>query len=305
MRIWSVANQKGGVGKTTTAVALACLLADRGKRVLMLDLDPQASLGSYFGHSPENVEHSSFRLFVPPGKLTDQIVSGCIHATGYPQLSLVPGSTALATLERSAVSQEGMGLAIARTLGRLWDDYDYALIDSPPTLGVLLINALAASEQLIVPVQTEYLAIKGVERMLNTLQMVNRSRRQPLPFLMVPTLFDRRTQASVTSIRYMRKTWPEYVWNAAIPVDTRLRDASAKGVTPLALDPQSRGIQAYGSLLKTLLKAEADRFAVSGALALAARGYVRNGPASPLQPCCLKSMAWTWQHRCMNWAEFH
>lgn len=267
MRIWSVANQKGGVGKTTTAVALASLLAARGKRVLMLDLDPQASLGSYFGHSPENVEHSSFRLFVPPGKLSEQIVSGCIHDTGYPQLSLVPGSTALATLERSAVSQEGMGLAIARTLGRLWDDYDYALIDSPPTLGVLLINALAASEQLIVPVQTEFLAIKGVERMLNTLQMVNRSRRQPLPFLMVPTLFDRRTQASVSSIRYMRKTWPDYVWNAAIPVDTRLRDASAKGVTPLALDPQSRGIQAYGSLLKTLLKAEADRFAVSGAVA--------------------------------------
>ena len=92
--------------------------------------------------------------------------------------------------------------------------------------------------------------------MLNTLQMVNRSRRKKLPYLMVPTLFDRRTQAGVASFRYLRRTWPEQVWQSAVPVDTRLRDASSRGVTPLMLDPQSRGIQAYGSLLKTLLKME-------------------------------------------------
>jgi len=261
MHVWSVANQKGGVGKTTTTVALSSLLADRGKRVLMLDLDPQGSLGSYFGHAPEQAANSSFEWFVGPGRLSDQVLRQCIQPTAYKNLMLVPGSTALATLERSAVTQEGMGLAISRALSKLWDDFDYVLIDSPPTLGVLLINALAASEQLIVPVQTEFLAIKGVERMLNTLQMVNRSRRHPLPFLMVPTLFDRRTHASVSSFRYMRKTWPEVTWQAAIPVDTRLRDASSQGVTPLSLDPESRGVQAYGSLLKTLLKMEADRLA--------------------------------------------
>jgi chromosome partitioning protein len=265
MRVWSVANQKGGVGKTTTTVALGCLLADRGKRVLMLDLDPQGSLGSYFGYSPEQVEQSSFHWFAAPGKLADDVLRGCIRQTDANNLHLVPGSTALATLERSAVTQEGMGLAISRALSRLWDDYDYVLIDSPPTLGVLLINAMAASERLIIPVQTEFLAIKGVERMLNTLNMVNRSRRQPLPYLLVPTLFDRRTQASVSSFRHMRKTWPDVTWHAAIPVDTRLRDASSRGVTPLALDPESRGIQAYGSLLKTLLKAESELASTSGA----------------------------------------
>lgn len=270
MRVWSVANQKGGVGKTTTTVALGCLLAAQDKRVLMLDLDPQGSLGSYFGHSPEAATHSSFDWFAPTGKLDDSQLDASIHTTDTPRLFLVPGTTALATLERNAVSQEGMGLAVSRALARLWDRFDYVIIDSPPTLGVLLVNALAASEQVIVPVQTEFLAIKGVERMLNTLQMINRSRRQPLPYLLVPTLFDRRTQAGVSSFRHLRKTWPDHVWNSAIPVDTRLRDASSRGVTPLALDPASRGIQAYASLLKTLLK-------TSSQVAPAAAGAVAHG----------------------------
>lgn len=256
MRVWAVANQKGGVGKTTTTVALGCLLASQGRRVLMLDLDPQASLGSYFGFRPDEAGASSYHWFAAPGQLDTALLHESIRATRSPGLSVVPGSTALATLERSAVNVEGMGLAVSRALAVLWDLYDYVIIDSPPTLGVLLINALAASQRLIIPVQTEFLAIKGVERMLNTLQMVNRSRRQPLPYLMVPTLFDRRTQASVSSYRHLRKTWPDHTWHAAIPVDTRLRDASARGVTPLELDADSRGIQAYGSLLKTLLLQE-------------------------------------------------
>jgi chromosome partitioning protein len=134
MHVWSVANQKGGVGKTTTTVALSSLLADRGKRVLMLDLDPQGSLGSYFGHAPEQAANSSFEWFVGPGRLSDQDLRQCIQPTAYKNLMLVPGSTALATLERSAVTQEGMGLAISRALSKLWDDFDYVLIDSPPTL---------------------------------------------------------------------------------------------------------------------------------------------------------------------------
>lgn len=220
----------------------------------MVDLDPQGSLSSYFRLDPETLQDTSLELFTEFSSLDHERVSSLIRKTAYPRLHLLPASTALATLERKAVSQEGMGLAVSRALTLLWDDFDYVLLDSPPTLGVLLINAVAACEKLVIPVQTEYLAIKGLERMMHTLRMITRSRRQPLDCLLVPTLFDRRTQAGVSSLLYLRNHYPEQLWRAAIPVDTRLRDASAKGVTPLSLDRESRGMRAYASLLKALLE---------------------------------------------------
>ncbi|MDP1931994.1 MAG: ParA family protein [Gammaproteobacteria bacterium] len=253
MHIWAVANQKGGVGKTTTTVALGGLLAESGARVLLLDLDPQGSLTTYFGHNPEILSRSSFDLFQPMNAVTREGLLQTVQSTAHQNLWLLPASTALATLERKAVGQEGMGLAISRTLSLLWDDYDYVLIDSPPTLGVLLINALAACELILIPVQTEFLAIKGLERMLHTLGMVMRSRQKPLRHVLIPTLFDRRTQAGVLSLRRLRGTYPQEIWRSVIPVDTRLRDASSRGVTPSALDPASRGVRAYGLLLKNLL----------------------------------------------------
>jgi chromosome partitioning protein len=253
MHVWAIANQKGGVGKTTTTVALGSLLAERGSRVLMLDLDPQGSLTTYFRLDPETVQPSSYDLFVRAGEMDARALLACVQPTAYPNLSLLPANTALAALERSLTGKEGMGLAVSRGLALLWEEFDYVLIDSPPTLGVLLINALAACELILIPVQTEFLAIKGLERMLNTLRMVMHSRHKPLRYLIVPTLFDRRTQASMSSLRSLRSTYPDQVWHSAIPIDTRLRDASARGVTPGAIDADSRGIRAYASLLKTVV----------------------------------------------------
>jgi chromosome partitioning protein len=254
VHIWAVANQKGGVGKTTSVVTLSGLLADAGHRVLMVDLDPHGSLTSYFRFDPDSIEHSAYDLFLGNGKIQESLPKELILETGHPNLSLLPSSTALATLERHAQAQGGMGLVISKTLAILWDDYDYVLIDSPPVLGVLMINALAACQQLIIPVQTEFLAIKGLERMVRTLTMINRARKRPVPYLIVPTLFDRRTQASNKSLRSLKEAYDEAVWHSVIPIDTKLRDASTAGIAPSALDNNARGVKAYTSLVTTLLE---------------------------------------------------
>jgi chromosome partitioning protein len=253
MRVWAVANQKGGVGKTTTSIALAGLLADAGKRVVVVDLDPHGSMTSYFGHDPDSLEHSCFDLFQHKGSVPSGLPQQLLLPTSHERISLLPSSTALATLERQSPGQSGLGLVIAKSLAQLWQEFDHAVIDSPPLLGVLMVNALAASQQLVIPVQTEFLAVKGLERMVNTLAMINRSRQQALPYTIVPTLFDRRTQASMSTLRVLRNSYPEHLWPAYIPVDTRLRDASRAGLTPSQFDNNSRGVIAYRALLKHIL----------------------------------------------------
>lgn len=253
MHVWSLANQKGGVGKTTSVVSLGALLAQQGHRVLVFDLDPQGSLTSYFGLNPDSISRSGFDLFMNSTQITRDLLTDIIVPTSVNGMDLLPASTALATLERNVSQQDGMGLVVSKTLAKLWDDYDYALIDTPPLLGVLLINSLAACQKLLVPVQTEFLALKGLERMVHTISMVMRSQKRDLNYLVIPTMFDRRTQASIKTLKAMREQHGDHVWHTTIPVDTKLRDASREGVAISQLDPESRGARAYRNLIKTLL----------------------------------------------------
>lgn len=256
MRIWAVANQKGGVGKTTSVVGLGGLLATEGKRVLLLDMDPHGSLTSYFKYNPDDIEQSIFQLFQHNGDVPEGLAKQLVIRTEFKNLDFMAASTSLAILERHAVSQGGMGLVISKTLEQLKYDYDYVLIDTPPILGVLLINAMAACQKLIMPVQTEHLAIKGLERMMRTLQMVMRSQKREFDYTVVPTMFDRRTHASVDSLRILRNTYEDNIWPSAIMVDTKLRDASKAGVPPNIYDNSTRGVKSYRSLLKYLLSKE-------------------------------------------------
>lgn len=251
VRIWAVANQKGGVGKTTTTVALAGLLAERGARVLMVDLDPHGSLTSYFGYNPEEIQTSAFNLFGEHVLATTDDVKQLLVPAGDTGIRLLAASPALATVERRSL--QGTGVRVSKALALLWDDFDYALLDTPPVLGALMINALAACERLLIPVQTEFLALKGLERMLRTLEMLARSTQKPLPYLIIPTMFDRRTHAAVSSLHTLRHEYEGRIWPGIIPIDTRFRDASRAGKLPSQFDPASRGIEAYRSLLKILL----------------------------------------------------
>lgn len=252
MQIWSIANQKGGVGKTTTAVTLSGILTQRGEKVLMVDLDPHGSLTTYFGHDPDNIETSVYSLFLnDAGKQVAP--EDVVVETQIENLYLMPASTALATLDRQLGGREGMGLVLARAILKLAGGYDHVFIDCPPVLGVLMVNALAASSRLLIPVQTEFLALKGLERMLRTLSMILRARKQPLEYLVVPTMFDRRTRASLESLRSLRDEHPNETWKSVIPIDTQFREASRQGMPLSYLNARSRGAVAYADLLDTLL----------------------------------------------------
>ncbi|MFP7726132.1 ParA family protein [Lysobacter sp. D1-1-M9] len=246
MLIWAIANQKGGVGKTTTSLCLSRNLAESGERVLLLDLDPHASLTRAF-------EVPS----APPPAGTHDLFSGhdpdlrtLARGTAIPGLLMVAAQPALATLERRGATQPGLGLALGRALHRVRGDFDYVLLDCPPTLGLLMVNALAAADRLVIPTQTDPLALHGLADMLRTAEMIERSRRRPLPRHILPTLFDRRTRSGVKSLEQLHDTYAGRVWHKAVPMDTRLRDPA---VLTAAEAPTGRGALAYRSALRWLL----------------------------------------------------
>jgi chromosome partitioning protein len=255
VKIWAVANQKGGVGKTTTAVTLAGQLAAEGQRVLMVDLDPHGSLTSYFRFDPDSIETSVYTLFKDRSdRRPRDHYRDLLRQTEYENLTLLPAATALATLDRQLGAQDGMGLVLTQALRDLQAHYDHVFIDCPPMLGVLMVNALAACDRLLIPVQCEFLALKGLERMLHTLKMISRARGGEVPRLIVPTMYDRRTRAAGEALQVLVERYGPEVWSSVIPIDTQFREASTVG-RPLSLwQPRARGAQAYRSLLDHLLE---------------------------------------------------
>jgi len=149
MKVWTVANQKGGVGKTTTTVSLGGLLAQQGKRVLMIDTDPHASLSYYFGIDAEASSHSVYDIFIKSNDISADNVMDCLCPTKLDNLYVLPATMALATLDRTMGSEQGMGLVLKKALAKIADEFDVAIIDCPPVLGVLMVNALAACDKLL------------------------------------------------------------------------------------------------------------------------------------------------------------
>lgn len=263
MIIWSVANQKGGVGKTTTALSLAGLLAKRGKKVLLVDIDPHSSMGFSLGIDCDDLKYSLYDLFTCPEKFIGRLTERVIVKTQVENIDLIPSAMGLATLDRELGHREGMGLILKQVLANLADDYDYAIVDCSPVLGVLMVNALACCSRVIVPVQTEYLALKGLERMIKTLLIMKRSNVNHYNYLIVPTLYDRRTKASAQSLEKMNEKFSNRVWDKVIPIDTKFRDASEQHLPLPQLSPRSRGVVAYGLLLDDLNKLESQTLQVA------------------------------------------
>ncbi|ETX70129.1 cobQ/CobB/MinD/ParA nucleotide binding domain protein, partial [Vibrio parahaemolyticus EKP-028] len=241
MIVWSVANQKGGVGKTTSTVTLAGLLSQKGHRVLMVDTDPHASLTTYLGYDSDTVSSSLFDLFQLK-TFTRDTVKPLILETELEGMDIIPAHMSLATLDRVMGNRSGMGLILKRALQAVSQDYDYVLIDCPPILGVMMVNALAASDRILIPVQTEFLAMKGLERMIRTLTIMQKSRPDGFKVTIVPTMYDKRTRASLQTLTQLKKDYPNQVWTSAVPIDTKFRDASLKHLPASHFASGSRGV---------------------------------------------------------------
>ncbi|RLC64012.1 MAG: ParA family protein [Chloroflexi bacterium] len=254
--IYALANQKGGVGKTTTAVNVGAYLAEWGQRVLVVDIDPQANATSSLGIDKRAVPLSTYDLLVRGVSL-----SRVMQLTGRVRLDLAPASPALAgaTVELVSLPQREsrlrQALAVLNTDEEQGKRYDYVLIDCPPSLGILTVNGLtAATDGVIIPVQCEYLALEGLSQLVRAIELVRRALNPKLRLRgLVMTMYDARTNLSRQVVEEVRRHFPGRVFNTIIPRSVRLSEAPSYGEPIISYAPHSAGALAYAALTRELL----------------------------------------------------
>ncbi|MCD7035289.1 AAA family ATPase [Metabacillus sp. GX 13764] len=248
-KIIAVANQKGGVGKTTTSVNLGACLAHIGKRVLLVDTDPQGNATSGVGIEKADVEHCIYDILVD-----DIHVTEVIRPTTVEYLDAIPATIQLAGAEIELVPTISREVRLKRALEKVKQNYDYIIIDCPPSLGLLTINALTASDSVIIPVQCEYYALEGLSQLLNTVRLVQKHLNTDLMIEgVLLTMLDARTNLGIQVIEEVKKYFRERVYKTIIPRNVRLSEAPSHGQPIIKYDARSRGAEVYLDLAKEVV----------------------------------------------------
>ena len=251
----AIFNQKGGVGKTTTNINLAACLALRGKRVLVLDIDPQGNTTSGLGVSKKKLKDTIYNILIDSSYNPKK----AIIKTNVENMDLIPASVDLAGAEVELVQVNGREKALKNGLDKIKDDYDYIFIDCPPSLGLLTINTLAAVDSVLIPIQCEFYALEGVSQLVGTIDLVKKSLNPKLTVEgVILSMFDGRTNLSAQVVQEVKKYFGDKVYKTVIPRNVRLAEAPSFGMPITEYDPKSTGATAYNEFAEEFLELEEE-----------------------------------------------
>ena len=251
----AIFNQKGGVGKTTTNINLAACLAKKGKKILVLDIDPQGNTTSGLGIEKKALKKSSYDLMIEDDINAEDV----ILKTGVDNLDIIPANVSLSGAEVELAIIRGREKRLKKALNQVKEKYDFIFIDCPPSLGLLTINSLTAVDSVLIPIQCEFYALEGVAQLMNTIEIVRKNLNEKLYVQgVILSMFDGRTNLSVQVVEEVKKYFREKVYKTVIPRNVRLAEAPSYGLPIIAYDPKSKGAEAYREYADEFLGVEED-----------------------------------------------
>lgn len=253
-KVLAIANQKGGVGKTTTTLTLGTALARQGQKILILDLDPHACASLHMKLYPEEQDVTVHDLLLSEEEKWCDVWSSLIKPVGSHDVHVAAGSIRLSELELDLRERKGKGMVLAQALRIVAPKYDFILLDCPPHVGILLVNALVASNLLIIPIQTDFLALHGLKLLFDTIKTLNKVLPDPIRYKALPTMYDKRARACTRVLELLRHKMGNAMFQSVIGLDTRFREASALGISIYEVAPTSRGAVAYDALSREVLQ---------------------------------------------------
>ena len=253
-RVIAVANQKGGVGKTTTVINLSACLAEKGKKVLVIDIDPQGNTSSGLGVDKNNAENTVYELLLGECELDD-----CIMKDVYDGLSVVPANVNLAGAEIELIGIPEQHYILKKHIEAVREEYDFIIIDCPPSLNTLTVNAMSAADSVLVPIQCEYYALEGLSQLIHTIELVKARMNEGLYIEgVVFTMYDARTNLSLQVVENVKDTLKQNIYKTIIPRNVRLAESPSHGLPINIYDPKSAGAEGYRALADEVIESGED-----------------------------------------------